>query len=692
MPENNMLTANQLFDLAEDYYRGRNGRAKNWATAQQFYLQVIDRDAKHAGALYSLGYMFQLGQFVDGRFVNRDPVRARQYYGDAVAVGGYYGFHSKKQLLILDNSAITTAGLWSDLGNNYYHGRNGKSQDYVLARACYERALYYDSNYSVALYILGLIHLHGAGTERDLVKAREYFEQGAQVGCHHSKKRLLQLDNPDLRTAEQWVTLSEAYYRGNNGRLVDTVFARICCELALELAPHHYNTKKQLLILNNSAAIATANQWDILGDDYYWGRNGKQQDYVLARACYELALGYDNNYNPSIRNLGFLYKYGKGVPKDLFKSREYYERAGNGRRDIKEIERELIENAVNQRASLDLEDAKGQTALHRAAKLSSLKTYARLLYLNADRRRRDREDKTPGRHLNAEQRDKVHRLLPRLARWAQDYKKSATEVIVETKAITFIGAAPANEQILLALNNLYGMTEIKPLLDLTKLAVLGQHRLSQRPHVLNDGYDSDDETDVEEKQRFRIVIDPQIRVLDRVLVLGEDGLGGADAVGMYRPGRNIIYVGQADRELFSEATLVHELCHFVADEVFNNDANPYGNDDEVNRTEFFNICNDMRNRRGELARVFREVFEYYGENDYHSEIIVRVAQFLVENPNDGLATLQRDEPALLGYYQNVFLPKVKEHIIKLEKSAFGNWSPQTFMQIQPVANPPALRR
>jgi hypothetical protein len=92
-------------------------------------------DPKFSYALYILGWLYEHAQGVD-----KDIAKAKEYY-EASALEGNYD--AKKQLFILKNPNFTTAAQWSDFGEDYYWGKNGKKKDYFIARICYEKARQY---------------------------------------------------------------------------------------------------------------------------------------------------------------------------------------------------------------------------------------------------------------------------------------------------------------------------------------------------------------------------------------------------------------------------------------------------------------------------------------------------------------------------------------------------------------------
>ena len=73
-----------------------------------------------------------------------------------------------------------------------------------------------------------------------------------------------------------------------------------------------------------------------LGLMYYEGRGVAQQSYANAREWWEKAAV--QGYAKAQYNLGSMYEDGKGVAKDLFKAREWYEKAASQIEDVENAE------------------------------------------------------------------------------------------------------------------------------------------------------------------------------------------------------------------------------------------------------------------------------------------------------------------------------------------------------------------
>jgi hypothetical protein len=171
---------------------------------------------------------------------------------------------------------------------------------------------------------------------------------------------------------------------------------------------------------------------------------------------------------------------------------------------------------------------------------------------------------------------------------------------------------------------------------------------------------------------------------------GINGLDGRSASGCYFPNSNEIQIGGKVQAGFMVqtrtqnqviATMIHELTHFIACEIYGNECDPYSPNDDSTKETFKIITADLQQRQNSLDSIISSVFVGYEEKYYHSEFIVRVPQMIVEYL-DGLERIRRQAPALFNHYSNVFLPAVIKHIEKLEKRALSNWPIEMFPMSQ----------
>lgn len=77
-----------------------------------------------------------------------------------------------------------------------------------------------------------------------------------------------------------------------------------------------------------------------IGEDYFFGRNGKQQDFTKASEWYRMAA--EQGYNIAQHNLGSMYENGRGVPQSNKEAAKWFLKAANqGDEDAWEILGEL---------------------------------------------------------------------------------------------------------------------------------------------------------------------------------------------------------------------------------------------------------------------------------------------------------------------------------------------------------------
>jgi hypothetical protein len=74
------------------------------------------------------------------------------------------------------------------LGNDYYYGVGGRSQDYQQAMDSYQKAS--DQGDSKAQYMLGTLYEAGKGVAKDYAKAREWYQKAADQGDVLAQYRL----------------------------------------------------------------------------------------------------------------------------------------------------------------------------------------------------------------------------------------------------------------------------------------------------------------------------------------------------------------------------------------------------------------------------------------------------------------------------------------------------------------------
>lgn len=209
------------------------------------------------------------------------------------------------------------------LGEDYYYGRNGKDISISEALKCFNIAA--KQNNANAEYILGTLYFDGVSVSKSIEKAIYWFEKAA---LHNHSKACIRL--------------AQCY---ENGLGVDQNRDRAVClyEQAAELG----ETEANFILLrikkgtskpsdkkarNATASVNTnkglsAEEAIMLGDEYYYGKNGKNIDFGQAIKFYNIAAKQNNADAEYI--LGTLYFDGICVSKNYEKAVYWFDRAAS---------------------------------------------------------------------------------------------------------------------------------------------------------------------------------------------------------------------------------------------------------------------------------------------------------------------------------------------------------------------------
>ena len=669
---------------------------------------------------YNLGRIYEYGEGVE-----RDIVKAKKYYQDALDVNENYEPAIRRLLLIeaeemAKKDPVLFGALTLDRLGRQYQNR----KDYTRARMCYEEGLRLDSNAKCLHFRLGILYFQALGVPKNVKEANEQFlaELKVDPDCEYTKKQLLLIEaerkikekEEGTSDASVWTNLGHFYYEqkaymqaricfeeglkaegtckelrynlgiiyeyGRGGVSKNIEEAKKQYQLALEIDPNYKSAIRGLLaIVAQKEGIETAMEWNNLGVDYFIGQRGKERNYYLARTCSEKAFELDNNQEEANLNLGEVYLRGLGASQDLDKAMMYLVKAGvipAFRKHCRDLWRLLIEN-LQRNGDLDKQDSDGNTVMHHMVTLGFYKHCAMLMNLEADSNMPNSRNRTANQML--EDRDAsgalkeiaVQKLRNCLGTRSVDYKTSTVRAIMNRLRVNgYYGVDDATTKA--ALEDLYARDYCRPILELIKLACLAWNDRAKRRRFTNDGYDSDDDykEETSDEMYFTIHIDPDRDETDRYC-------GMKDAVGFsWSPIQSVFLAGCRTKEEV-RGTLVHELTHFAALETFGNDSNPFRKDDKKAEKRFSEICDELRGRKSELPFIIQDAFldSYEEKKQVHGELIVRVIQTAYRN---GVSEVERTVPELWKYYREEFLPAIKQHVSRLEARMLGGWSPGIF--------------
>ena len=153
-------TPEQLFRLGYDHYVGRNGMAKDYKKAAEYYRQAADQG--HASAQANLGLMLRSGK---GVAVNLQE--SMMYFAKAAAQGNATG--------------LVNLGWMYDTGT-------GVTQDYKEAVKCYRKAA--EQGDATAQFNLGLCYEKGKGVPKDMGLAKFWYSKAAAQGDSRAADKL----------------------------------------------------------------------------------------------------------------------------------------------------------------------------------------------------------------------------------------------------------------------------------------------------------------------------------------------------------------------------------------------------------------------------------------------------------------------------------------------------------------------
>ena len=356
-------TAQQIADIAEDYYYGRNGKTKDYAEAVKWYRKAAEQG--NADAQYSLGYCYYKGRgvakdcaeavrwirkaadqgnidaqcnlgyfYYSGEGVTKDLDKAKELLRKAAAQGNQMAKDKLEELfgattqveqqpqtqVVADEFEGKTASEIADIAEDYYYGRNGKTQDYAEAVKWARKAA--ELGNSLGQFRLGSCYTEGKGVTHDYVEAVKWYRKAADQGyagaqislglCYYHGQGITQ----DYGEAVKWCRKAEE--QGDADALI------VLGILYYNGEGVPFDLKHALELWSKAAAQGNAWAQDTLGD-YYYNGDIVTQDYAEAVKWYRKAA--DQGEASAQNNLGFCYFNGQGVTQDYAEAVKWYRKA-----------------------------------------------------------------------------------------------------------------------------------------------------------------------------------------------------------------------------------------------------------------------------------------------------------------------------------------------------------------------------
>lgn len=118
-------------------------------------------------------------------------------------------------------------------------------------------------------------------------------------------------------------------------------------------------------------------------------------------------------------------------------------------------------------------------------------------------------------------------------------------------------------------------------------------------------------------------------------------------------------------------TLIHELCHFAMQLIYDNQCNPFplattnklsGKSFSAKASAFQPITYKANERQENMHEIIKRAFTEYDPKDHDAELIVRVPHLIAQFGGKGLEILKQQVPELLDYYENVALQDLLLHL------------------------------
>ena len=204
----------------------------------------------------------------------------------------------------IDEESMSSQEMY-DVGESFYYGKDGKTQDYVEAVKWFRKAA--EQGNVNAFSRLGVVYALGHGVSKNLDEALYWYRKTEKCGDKRYKGGYYYI-------GDSWCGLGDDYYNGEDGKPQDFTEAAKWYRKSAELGCHSRS------ILN-------------LGVCYAKGQ-GVNKDSTEALKWFKKAAEPGPTWSEGDSRaqfiVGLYYEYGDGVPKDIEEALKWYKKAAEG--------------------------------------------------------------------------------------------------------------------------------------------------------------------------------------------------------------------------------------------------------------------------------------------------------------------------------------------------------------------------
>ncbi len=340
------------FSTGYSYNIGR-GTTKDSVKAAEWYKKAANQG--HVVAMNNLGLLYLNGKGVEQDYQKAymwfEKAASKHYYSACANVAYCYEFgryvaqdyakafeNYKKAAEVGDDYAMNKLG-------RFYESGKGVAANSVESFKWYYKSAQNGNSHSQ--FKIGRFYDFGYGTKQDYVKSIEWYEKASAQGESTAKNNLGYLYQHGKGTA---VNLKRAFELFEESAKADNMYG--CANLAYMYDSGTYVNQDYALAYKwylKAAELGNPNSMNMVGQFNLNGK-GREKDYATAAKWYKKAIETDPKHGAAHCNLGYCYEFGCGVPKDLNKALELYEKSANlgnetGKSNLNNLKDKIAKNS-----------------------------------------------------------------------------------------------------------------------------------------------------------------------------------------------------------------------------------------------------------------------------------------------------------------------------------------------------------